>query len=337
MWPGVYSPAAVPSSCRAAPAKNRSALTHSGISSSSTTDRILPVSRTSRSANSSACASRASAIFSRASCRCAGVLRRHTSNACAAAASALSTSDCVAIGAGAEHFAGRRVGQVEGAGHAFSRWVGSNIFSRAGRTTTDGPGVRSASARSAPTVSKVDSVAEIAERLMPKRHEVRPGQLGGRRLAERAGEVLAEDAVTAVVDDQPGDVRLVLHRGGQLGDAVHRATVAGHGQRRPAGRGRAAERAGQAVTEAARALGGVDRRAFGVPRRPGPVRGDRHVPERLGALGDGRADVVDELAFDGQVLTVQTRLHARQQRRDRGFGPAVGARASAPTPAAPAG
>src|SRR6185312_15060565 len=65
----------------------------------------------------------------------------------------------VGDGAGAEHLAGRRVGQVERAGHACSRWVGANSFSNAGRTTTDGPGVRSAAARSAPTVSKEDRVA----------------------------------------------------------------------------------------------------------------------------------------------------------------------------------
>ena len=61
--------------------------------------------------------------------------------------------------------------------------------------------------------------------------EVGTGQFGGGGLAECVGHVLAQDAVAAVVDDQPGDVGVVLAGGGQLGDRVHGAAVTGDRER----------------------------------------------------------------------------------------------------------
>src|ERR1700704_776208 len=88
----MYSPADRPSSTRAAPAKKRNWSTIGGISSVAVSSRGLPVLRHSASGSPSALASPASAIFSRARCRCEGVVSRQTSNAAAAAAMAWSTS-----------------------------------------------------------------------------------------------------------------------------------------------------------------------------------------------------------------------------------------------------
>ena len=92
VWSFMYSPAAMPSRWRAAPAKKRIWSTESMISSSTRVARGLPVSCDSRSANSSARASIASAMRNRASCRSAGVVSPQSSKASAAAAKAASTS-----------------------------------------------------------------------------------------------------------------------------------------------------------------------------------------------------------------------------------------------------
>ena len=80
-----------------------------------------------------------------------------------------------------------------------------------------------------PTVSSVAMWAGTPK--LGQGDEVGPGQFGGRGLAERVRHVLAQDAVAAVVDDQPGDVGVVLAGGGQLGDGVHGAAVAGDRER----------------------------------------------------------------------------------------------------------
>ena len=72
----MYSAAASPSSCRAAPAKNRIWSTMGGISSSMVSWNGLPVFSHSAGTNSSALASRASAMRSSARLRCDGVVRR---------------------------------------------------------------------------------------------------------------------------------------------------------------------------------------------------------------------------------------------------------------------
>ncbi len=81
----MYSPAALPSSTRAAPAKNRSWSTIGGISSLAVSARILPVFSDSSAISSSALASIASAIFSRACWRSLGVVRPHSAKAASAA------------------------------------------------------------------------------------------------------------------------------------------------------------------------------------------------------------------------------------------------------------
>ena len=81
----MYSPAALPSSTRAAPAKNRSWSTIGGISSLAVSACGLPVFSDSSAISSSALASIASANFSRACCRSLGVVRPHSSNAVSAA------------------------------------------------------------------------------------------------------------------------------------------------------------------------------------------------------------------------------------------------------------
>ncbi len=58
-------------------------------------------------------------------------------------------------------------------------------------------------------------------------HVVGAGEFRRRRLAEGVRHVLAEDAVAAVVDDQPGDRQVVLLRRRQLGDGVQGPAVAG--------------------------------------------------------------------------------------------------------------
>ena len=105
-----------------------------------------------------------------------------------------------------------------------------------------------------------------------QRDEVGPGQFGGGGLAERIGHVLAQDAVAAVVDDQPRDVGVVLAGGGQLGDRVHGTAVAGDRERALAGADRRGDRGGEGEPEPARALRGVELAVARIPRRPRPVR-----------------------------------------------------------------
>jgi hypothetical protein len=97
--PSMYSPAALPSSSRAAPAKKRSWSTIGTSSSLLVSPSGLPVFLDSTAANSSARASTASASFSRASCRTAGVERRQSLKAAAAVRSACSTSSALETGA----------------------------------------------------------------------------------------------------------------------------------------------------------------------------------------------------------------------------------------------
>ena len=82
----MYSPAALPSRTRAAPAKNRSWSTIGGISSLAVSAWILPVFSDSSAMSSSARASIASANFSRACWRSLGVVRPQSANALSAAA-----------------------------------------------------------------------------------------------------------------------------------------------------------------------------------------------------------------------------------------------------------
>ena len=95
----MYSPADLPSSTRAAPAKNRSWSSIGGISSLAVRACGLPVFSPSRRTKSSARASMASANFSRAVWRSPGVVSPHVSKAVAAAAYARSTSAWVLTGA----------------------------------------------------------------------------------------------------------------------------------------------------------------------------------------------------------------------------------------------
>ena len=88
----MYSPAERPSSIRAAPAKKRIWSTIGGISSVRVRPRGLPVFSDSAAISSSARSSKASAIFSSAFCRSAGVVSRQAGKAAAAAAMAASTS-----------------------------------------------------------------------------------------------------------------------------------------------------------------------------------------------------------------------------------------------------
>ena len=81
----MYSPADLPSSTRAAPAKNRIWSTIGGISSLRVSAIGLPVFSHSTAMSSSARASIASANLSSARCRSLGVLSRQLSNAVAAA------------------------------------------------------------------------------------------------------------------------------------------------------------------------------------------------------------------------------------------------------------
>ena len=86
VWSSMYSPADLPSSTRAAPAKKRKWSTVGGISSLAVRPSGLPVSRHSAATNSSARDSSASAIRSRASERSCGVVRPQEPKArCAAA------------------------------------------------------------------------------------------------------------------------------------------------------------------------------------------------------------------------------------------------------------
>src|SRR6266705_2165647 len=90
--PDMYSPAERPSSIRAAPAKNLIWSTIGGISSLAGSAIGLPVFCDSAATNSSALASIASAIRSRARLRSPGVASRQPSNASAAEENAAATS-----------------------------------------------------------------------------------------------------------------------------------------------------------------------------------------------------------------------------------------------------
>ena len=81
----MYSPADLPSSTRAAPAKKRKWSELGGSSSEAVSPIGLPVSLHSTAVISSARASIASAILSSAEARSCGVVSPHASNAAAAA------------------------------------------------------------------------------------------------------------------------------------------------------------------------------------------------------------------------------------------------------------
>src|SRR5205807_6017328 len=104
-------------------------------------------------------------------------------------------------------------------------------------------------------------------------HEVRAGELGGRCLAEGVHHVFAQDAVAAVVYDQPRDRDVVLPGGGQLGDRVHGGTIPGDCEH-AAGLADgfqtycSADGRREAVAEAAGALGRVELALSGVPAAP---------------------------------------------------------------------
>ncbi len=83
--PCMYSPAARPSSRRAAPAKKRIWSIIGGISSDMVRAIGLPVFCDSSATSSSACSSNASAMSSSAFWRVEGVVSRHDSKAAAAA------------------------------------------------------------------------------------------------------------------------------------------------------------------------------------------------------------------------------------------------------------
>ena len=92
VWPCMYSPADLPSSTRAAPAKKRIWSHIGGISSDAVSSRGLPVFCDSTATSSSARSSIASAIRSSARWRSLGVESRHVSNAVAADWNAASMS-----------------------------------------------------------------------------------------------------------------------------------------------------------------------------------------------------------------------------------------------------
>ena len=94
----MYSPVALPSRFRAAPAKNRSWSAPTVTSSEWISVLIWPVFRLCSSTSSSACSSIASASLSRACWRCEGVVRFHSTKAAAAAWTASSTSCGVDFG-----------------------------------------------------------------------------------------------------------------------------------------------------------------------------------------------------------------------------------------------
>src|SRR5690606_12905777 len=98
----MYSPAEVPARMRAAPAKKRKWSALGGSSSERVAAIGLPVSLTSIATISSACASIASAMRSRASWRSAGGVSRPGSQARAAARTARAASPAPAAAAPAE-------------------------------------------------------------------------------------------------------------------------------------------------------------------------------------------------------------------------------------------
>ncbi len=95
----MYSPADLPSSRRAAPAKNRKWSELGGSSSDAVSPSGLPVSLLSTRTISSARASMASAMWSRARARSWGVALPQPSKAASAAAYARSTSSAPDMGA----------------------------------------------------------------------------------------------------------------------------------------------------------------------------------------------------------------------------------------------
>src|SRR6184192_3318840 len=96
----MYSPADLPSSTRAAPAKKRMLSAQTG-SSSFAYESGLPTFFDSSSASSSVCSSMTSASFSSASARSPGVVSSHSGSAFFAASTARSTSACVPRGTSA--------------------------------------------------------------------------------------------------------------------------------------------------------------------------------------------------------------------------------------------
>src|SRR5437773_1395211 len=96
----MYSPQALPSRMRAAPAKNRRLSAETGISSLAY-ECGLPTFSDSSSASSSVCSSIASASLSSASARSPGVVSSHSGSAFFAASTARSTSACVPRGTSA--------------------------------------------------------------------------------------------------------------------------------------------------------------------------------------------------------------------------------------------
>src|SRR5688500_17147088 len=100
VYPSTYSPAALPSSVRAAPAKKRRLSAENGISSAAIAIG-LPTFRDSSRASSSACSSSTSASLSRSSIRSLGVFSRHSAKALRAASTARSTSSALDLGTSA--------------------------------------------------------------------------------------------------------------------------------------------------------------------------------------------------------------------------------------------
>src|SRR5919201_863988 len=96
----MYSPADLPSSTRAAPAKYRMLSEHTAISSRAY-ESGLPTFVDSSFASSSVCSSIRSASFSSSSCRSAGVVSSHSGSAFLAASTALPTSCSVERGTSA--------------------------------------------------------------------------------------------------------------------------------------------------------------------------------------------------------------------------------------------
>src|SRR5437763_14672197 len=100
VYPRMYSPADLPSSSRAAPAKKRRLSAETGISSRAY-ESGLPTFNDSSSASSSALSSIASASLSSASARSPGVVSSHSGSAFFAASTARSTSAWVPLGTSA--------------------------------------------------------------------------------------------------------------------------------------------------------------------------------------------------------------------------------------------
>ena len=165
----------------------------------------------------------------------------------------------------------------------------------AGRCTTAGPSSAKAAASASASSLGRDGDDRDAERL-DERAEVRLDEVDARRLAELVALVLAEDPVAAVVDEQELRVEPVLARGGELGDPVVEAAVAGDGEHLPAGRGeRRAERSRPGVAERPRAERVEEARAA---RRPGsappPSRPGSSCPRRCTASRGSASRMVSQ-------------------------------------------